>query len=84
MKNNKLKFFAFILCLFIFLFSFNLVLATDKSYGLNATVGVNDSLKQAFSVEAVDANSGKFISSRLGILIGAILSFIGVIFSAFI
>ncbi len=76
------KFIIFLLVVFLF-FSFFAVV--QASYGLGETVQVGD-LGEAFSVEDVDNSkgSGNFISSRLGILIGAILSFIGVIFMALI
>lgn len=70
-----------LLVAFFLFFSLNFVLASD--YGLNETVS-QGKLKSAFSVSSVGNDSGKFISSRLGILIGAILSFIGVIFMGLI
>lgn len=82
MKNKKGGLFLLLFLGFFLLFMSRPVLAGD--YGLNSTVGVG-SLKKAFSVQEVDANnSGGFISSRLGTIIGAALSFIGVIFMVLI
>lgn len=78
-KKNKLL--SLLLIVFFLFFSFNFVLASD--YGLEETVN-QGKLKSAFSVNSVGSDSGRFISSRLGILIGAILSFIGVIFMGLI
>jgi len=78
MKNKKNKLILSLLLSFFFIFSFNYVLAGD--YGLNTTVGVGK-LKTAFNVNEVNKNNAdNFLSSRLGIIIGSILSFIGVIF----
>jgi len=82
MKNKKNKLFLGLLLSFFCFFSFNFALAND--YGLGSTTNVGK-LKTAFSVKAVDdSGSGSFISSRLGIIIGALLSFIGVIFMVLI
>lgn len=82
MKNKKGGLFLLLFLGFFLLLMSRPVLAGD--YGLNSTVGVG-SLKKAFSVQEVDANnSGGFISSRLGTIIGAALSFIGVIFMVLI
>lgn len=82
MKNIKNKLFLGLLLSFFCLFSFNFVLAND--YGLGSTTNVGK-LKTAFSVNAVDnSGSNNFISSRLGTIIGAVLSFIGVIFMVLI
>jgi amino acid transporter len=81
MNLRKIKIIYLLLPFFLFVFSFNLLSA---NYGLDATVGVkDDKLKQAFRVKDVD-NNDSFISSRLGILIGAALSFIGIIFMVLI
>ena len=77
-KNKGL---SVLLVVFFLFFSLNFVLASD--YGLKETVS-QGKLKSAFSVTSVDSAPGNFISSRLGILIGAILSFIGVIFMGLI
>ncbi len=78
MKNKKNKLILSLLLSFFFIFSFNYVLADN--YGLNTTVGVGK-LKTAFNVDEVNKNNAdNFLSSRLGIIIGSILSFIGVMF----
>ena len=77
MKNKKNKLFLVLLLSFFFLFSYNYVFAGD--YGLKETVG-QGRLKTAFSVNAVSNDASGFLSSRLGTIIGSILSFIGVIF----
>jgi cbb3-type cytochrome oxidase subunit 3 len=79
---KKNKFILAFLVIFLFFTFFNI---TGASYGLNETVNVGG-LGQAFNVKGVDdaSSSGNFISSRLGILIGAILSFIGVVFMVLI
>ncbi len=77
MKNKKNKLILSLLLSFFFIFSFNYVLAGD--YGLNTTVGVGK-LKTAFNVDGVGNDANGFLSSRLGVIIGSILSFIGVIF----
>lgn len=81
MKNIKF----FNLCLasilvFLFLFSFLGLNKTSASYGLEQTANYSNKTKTAFSVSSVGNDSGRFLSSRAGILIGAILSFIGVVF----
>ncbi|MFA5644493.1 MAG: hypothetical protein WC928_03140 [Patescibacteria group bacterium] len=79
--NNKKNKVLLGLCLSLFIFlSFSFVSA---NYGLETTVNQGD-LKEAFSVDSVGSDPGRFVSSRLGILIGAILSFIGVIFMVLI
>lgn len=84
MKNKIFFGFITIFTLF-FLFSFTFTaLATSTDYGLKNTVS-SSKLRTAFSVDRVNADgAGGFISSRLGILVGAILSFIGVIFMVLI
>jgi cbb3-type cytochrome oxidase subunit 3 len=78
MKNKKNKLILSFLLSFFCLFSGNYVLAGD--YGLNATVN-EGKLKTAFNVNEVNKNSAdNFLSSRVGIIIGSILSFIGVMF----
>lgn len=79
---RKTKITKILLSCFLIIFSFILfkpVFATDTSYGLNSTVSVGG-LKQAFSVNNVDSDPGKFVSTRVGVIVGAILAFIGVIF----
>ena len=64
-------------------FSF-IALASDTSYGLDTTIKAGDAsssvLTKAFSVKAVGADAGAFLSTRLGSIIGTLLSFLGVIF----
>ncbi len=81
MKNKKFSN-LFLIPIFVFLFLF-LFLASNisnASYGLEQTANYSKKTKTAFSVLSVGSDSGKFLSSRAGILIGAILSFIGIIF----
>lgn len=79
-KKNK-----FILAFLVIFLFFSLLNIVQASYGLEDTVKVGD-LSEAFSVNSIDSagSSGNFISSRLGVLIGSILSFIGVIFMGLI
>ncbi len=77
MKNKKNKLILSLLLSFFFIFSCNYVLAND--YGLNTTANVGK-LKTAFNVDGVGNDANGFLSSRLGVIIGSILSFIGVIF----
>jgi hypothetical protein len=79
MNFGKIKILYLLLPFFLFVFSFNLLSA---NYGLDATVGQGN-LEEAFSVSEVN-NDDSFISSRLGVLIGAALSFIGIIFMVLI
>lgn len=53
------------------------------NYGLDTTVS-DPALSSAFNVSGVGNDPGRFLSSRIGIIIGAVLSFIGVIFMALI
>lgn len=78
MKNKKNKLILTLLLSFFLLFSFNYVFADN--YGLKTTVGVGK-LKTAFNVKDVDeGGANNFLSSRIGVIIGSVLSFIGVIF----
>ena len=72
-----------ILVISFFIASFfltNFVLAGGKGdWGLNSVV--SDTSKEAFNVKEVnDYDSGFYLSSRVGVIIGAILSFVAVIF----
>ena len=80
MKNKKNILLVSLLA-FSFFFIANFSLAGN--YGLDATVN-QGSLSSAFNVSGVGNDPGRFLSSRVGILIGAVLSFIGVIFMALI
>ncbi|HOZ53201.1 MAG TPA: hypothetical protein PK142_00805 [bacterium] len=53
------------------------------NYGLDTTVS-DPVLSSAFNVSGVGSDPGRFLSSRIGIMIGAVLSFIGVIFMVLI
>ena len=84
MKINK----KIITAVLVFVCAFNsfsfIVLASDTNYGLNTTIKAGDAsssvLTKAFSVKAVGADAGAFLSTRLGSIIGTLLSFLGVIF----
>lgn len=81
MKNIKNSLIiALILLSFLLVVKFSLA-AGD--YGLSDTVSQNN-LGTAFNVDAVDHGPGEFLSSRVGVLVGSILSFIGVIFMVLI
>lgn len=80
-KKNNL--YSVLLAVFFLISSIIALPAMAGDYGLGETVG-QGKLSQAFSVKAVGSDSSSFISSRLGLLIGAILSFIGVIFMVLI
>jgi len=71
-----------ILVISFFIASFfltNFVLAGGKGdWGLNSVV--SDTSKEAFNVKEVNDDSGFYLSSRVGVIIGAILSFVAVIF----
>jgi hypothetical protein len=69
MKKN---FFSFLLVL-IFLVPLVVASAPEGNYGLDKTVGVDD-LSSALNTEDTD------IASKVGKLIGVVLSFVGVIF----
>lgn len=79
MKNIKnILLVSLIVASFLLVAKFSLA-----NYGLDATVS-DPALSSAFNVSGVGNDPGRFLSSRVGILIGAILSFIGVIFMALI
>lgn len=70
----------FLLIFFVALFLGNFSLASG-SWGLDDVVSGKESLKGAFSVDEVNKyNSGTYLSTRIGLIIGAVLSFIAVIF----
>ncbi len=79
MNLGKIKIIYLLIPLFLFVFSFSLLSA---GYGLDETVQ-QGKLGEAFSVSAVDGDES-FLTSRLGVLIGAALSFIGIIFMVLI
>ncbi len=65
---------------FVALFLGNFSLASG-GWGLDDVVSGKESLKGAFSVDEVNKqDSGTYLSARIGLIIGAILSFIAVIF----
>ncbi len=79
MKNIKnILLVSLIVASFLLVAKFSLA-----NYGLDATVS-DPALSSAFNVSGVGNDPGRFLSSRVGILIGAVLSFIGVIFMALI
>lgn len=70
----------FLLIFFVTLFLGNFSLASG-SWGLDDVVSGKESLKGAFSVDEVNKyDSGFYLSTRVGLIIGAVLSFIAVIF----
>ncbi|MFA7365039.1 MAG: hypothetical protein WCZ12_01605 [Patescibacteria group bacterium] len=72
-----------LLFVFLFLFQISPVLATSSGWGLDDVVNRPD-LQGAFNVEDVREGADSYLTSRIGIVIGAILSFIGVIFMVLI
>jgi len=79
---KKLVFCLVSLVLFISIF-----LLVDKAlaagnygnYGLDATVNSNNVSYSAFSVAAIGNSPGGFLSSKVGQIVGAVLSFVGVL-----
>ncbi len=70
----------FLLIFFVTLFLGNFSLASG-SWGLDDVVSGKESLKGAFSVDEVNKyDSGLYLSTRVGLIIGAVLSFIAVVF----
>lgn len=69
--------------LFIFLFLFQ-ASPVFSSWGLEDVINSETGLKEAFNTEEVNEGADSYLTSRVGIVIGAILSFIGVIFMALI
>lgn len=88
MKINK----KIITAVLVFVCAFNsfsfIVLASDTNYGLNTTIKAGDGdksvLTKAFSINAIGGDAGAFLSTRLGSIIGTLLSFLGVIFMALV
>ena len=78
MKINKKLILASLLTGF-FLFGFVSSSLADN-YGLDKTISAGNKLEKAFSVNAIGANAETFLSTRLGSIIGTLLSFLGVIF----
>ena len=78
MKINKKLILASLLTSF-FLFGFVSSSLADN-YGLDKTISAGNKLEKAFSVNAIGANAETFLSTRLGSIIGTLLSFLGVIF----
>lgn len=75
---KKIKIFIF---LFLLLFSLEPVGATG-SWGVDDVVNSKEDVKSALGVQEVNTygDPGGYISARAGLIIGSILSFIGVIF----
>jgi cbb3-type cytochrome oxidase subunit 3 len=78
MKINKKLILASLLTSF-FLFGFVSSSLADN-YGLDKTISAGNKLEKAFSVNAVGSSSEAFLSTRVGSIIGTLLSFLGVIF----
>lgn len=78
MKINKKLILTSILTSF-FLLGFASVSLADN-YGLDKTISAGDKLEKAFSVKAIGTNAETFLSTRVGSIIGTLLSFLGVIF----
>lgn len=78
MKINKKLILTSILTSF-FLFGFVSSSLADN-YGLDKTISAGNKLEKAFSVNAIGTNAETFLSTRLGSIIGTLLSFLGVIF----
>lgn len=72
-----------ILISFSFFLAFTPVLVSANDYGLftSANYGSN---KRAFNVQGVGNDPGGFMATRIGKIIGAVLSFVGVIFMVLI
>ena len=79
-KINKIVFPLVSLLVFLSLFFImnSVLAAADKSYGMNSTVS-SGGLAGAFNVRAVGNDAGQFLSSKLGSMVGSILSFVGVL-----
>lgn len=85
MKINK-KNIKIVLISFLFFSFLPLgVLAKDTNYGLDKTVSAGgDTLNKAFSVKTIGSDASAFLSTRVGSIIGALLSFLGVLFMALV
>lgn len=75
--SKKIFFVSFLVSIFLIGFT-SIAFAGD--YGLNKTIKAGNGLDKAFSVNAVDKGPENFLSSRLGSIIGTLLSFLGVLF----
>jgi len=72
-----------ILISFSFFLAFTPVLVSANDYGLFTSANY-DSNKRAFNVQGVGNDPGGFMATRIGKIIGAVLSFVGVIFMVLI
>ncbi|HKM40512.1 MAG TPA: pilin [Patescibacteria group bacterium] len=72
-----------ILISFSFFLAFTPVLVSANDYGLSTSANY-DSNKRAFNVQGVGNDPGGFMATRIGKIIGAVLSFVGVIFMVLI
>jgi len=54
------------------------VSAATSSYGLDATIKAGK-LQAPFNTAAVDANPGQLLSTKIGQIVGSIISFVGVV-----
>jgi len=72
-----------ILISFSFFLAFTPVLVSANDYGLFTSANY-DLNKRAFNVQGVGNDPGGFMATRIGKIIGAVLSFVGVIFMVLI
>ncbi|MFA4942205.1 MAG: hypothetical protein WC564_01030 [Patescibacteria group bacterium] len=78
-KINKIVFPLVSLLVFLSLFFImNKVFAVDSSYGLDSTIQAGG-LAVPLSVSAVGNDPGNFVSSKVGQIVGAVLSFVGIL-----
>lgn len=71
-------------CSFLFLFSLSFSLVS-ASWGLNEVVSDNEKLESAFGQEDIDRfDSGFYLSARASMIVGSVLSFVGVLFLALV
>jgi len=78
-KINKIVFPLISLLIFLALFFvMNKVFAVDSSYGLDSTIAAG-SLQTPFNTVAVGSQPGQFLSTKVGQIVGSILSFVGVL-----
>lgn len=76
---------AFSIAIFVVTFAFtgisSCLAGSYDNYGLDDTITTDAKLKDALSVTAVNSSGGGgFLSSRIGQIVGTILSFVGVVF----
>jgi hypothetical protein len=77
-KINKIVFPLVSLLIFLSLFFvINKVFAASSNYGLDETVTAGN-LQAPFNTAAIGAQPGQFLSTKIGQIVGAVLSFVGV------